>query len=171
MHGPEWAKDTVYLFGLRPDFARAWAVHRARRVDDGTALALLADPAFDPSVEVLLPGDAPDGYAPGDPPVPAVVEVVDYAPERIVVRAGLSAPGWLVLGEWDYPGWQARVDGRRQEIYRADYALRAVPLATGDHVVEFRYQPASVYLGAVVSVTTLAAVAVLIWVLDRRRER
>jgi hypothetical protein len=171
MQGQEWAKDTVYLFRLKPDFPRAWVVHRGRRVDDATALALLADPAFDPSVEVLLLSDAPDRYAPGGSPSPPVVEIVDDAPERIVVRADVSAPGWLVLGEWHYPGWQARVDGRRQGVYRANYGLRAVPLTAGEQVIEFRYRPASVYAGAAISITTLAAVVLLMLVLGRRQKK
>jgi len=162
MRGQEWAKDTVYAFRLEPDFPRAWVVHQARRVGEDVALALLADPEFDPLAEVLLPQDAPNESAAGNPSSLPVVEVTQYAPERIVVRADVSAPGWLVLGEWDYPGWQARVDGRRQAIYRADVGLRAVPVAAGQHLVEFRFRPASVHVGAAISLLALAASLALI---------
>ena len=61
MRGDEWAKNTVYLHRIEPRFDRAWVVHRARVVEDGEALALLADPAFDPFAEVLL-SSAPAGF-------------------------------------------------------------------------------------------------------------
>jgi len=88
--------------------------------------------------------------------LPALIEVA-YAPESIIVAADLPAPGWLVLGEWFYPGWRVWVDGARTDIYRADYGLRAVPLPPGPHRVEFRYRPLSVYLGGGISLLVLAA--------------
>ena len=175
MRGQEWAKDTVYAFRLQPDFGRAWVVHRARVVEDETALAILADPAFDPFVEALLAPGASEGYeqdavtASRDPAFPdrgfpdrgfPGVEVTRYAPERIEVRADTAAPGWLILGEWHYPGWRASVDGKGQAIYRAYYGLRAVPLAAGSHTIVFRFRPLTVYLGGAISVVSLAAAAV-----------
>jgi uncharacterized membrane protein YfhO len=139
-------------------------------VGDGAALALLADPAYDPSVEVLLPEGAPEGTAAAGSLSTSTAEVTSYAPERIVVHADASAPGWLVLGEWTYPGWQAWVDGRRVKIHRAHYALRAVPLAAGSHVIEFRYRPLTVYAGAATSVVTVFAVGIVGVFLRRQKK-
>jgi hypothetical protein len=169
MQGQEWAKDTVYLFRLAPGFPRAWVAHDEQRVEDEAALAALADPAFDPFARALLEPDAPGGFVSDGSPSPALVEVASYAPERIVVHAQLEAPGWLVLGEWDYPGWQARVNGQRQAIYRATYGLRAVPLEAGAHTVEFQYQPKSVYLGAAISLVSLGVVVIVVGVYWGRR--
>jgi hypothetical protein len=167
MLGDEWAKNTVYLHRIEPRFERAWIVHRARVVEDGEALALLADPAFDPFAEVLL-SRAPTEFAAFEPQAGrSTVEVLELAPERMRLRAELAAPGWLVLGEWHYPGWQARVDGDKQSIYRADYGLRAVPLGAGAHEVEFVYRPAALYAGAALSALTLLA-AVVLWAVKVR---
>ncbi len=174
MLGQEWAKNTVYVHRLEADSPRmgggvpsppsdrAWLVGQARRVTDAEALTILADPAFDPYAEVLLAEAASEAeiaqVADAKGQVwranPGAVQV-EYKPERISVQAALSAPGWLVMGEWSYPGWQVFVDGRRQTVYRADYALRAVPLAAGTHQVVFRYRPASFYLGSAVSAVAL----------------
>jgi hypothetical protein len=159
MHGEEWAKNTVYVHRLEADFPRAWVVHRARQADDGQALALLAEPGFDPSVEILVSRPLPAGFTFDIPDHAAVVDVVSYAPEEIVVQVDLFASGWLLLGEWDYPGWQASVDGERQAMYRVDYGLRAVPLETGRHRIVFRYRPTSFYAGAAISAVTLFALA------------
>jgi uncharacterized membrane protein YfhO len=87
-----------------------------------------------------------------------------YAPEEIMVEADLSVPGWLVLGEWYYPGWQAWANGREQPIYRADYGLRAIPLAAGIHEVMLRYRPRSLYLGGALSLLTVAGlILVFAW--------
>jgi uncharacterized membrane protein YfhO len=119
---------------------------------------------------VLLPEGAPDGYIPGGSPYVSTAEITSYVPERITVRADAAAPGWLVLGEWAYPGWRARVDGQPQDVYRADYGLRAVPLEAGEHTVEFVYRPASFYVGAAASIVMLSAVMVLMLLPGRRRQ-
>lgn len=86
-----------------------------------------------------------------------MVEV--YEPEKVVVRAALAEPGYLVLSDTYYPGWEAWVDGQPAAILRADLLFRAVALEAGEHVVEFRYRPASLRWGAGIS---LAALAVLV---------
>jgi hypothetical protein len=170
MRGEEWAKNTVYLHRVEPRFDRVWVVHRARVVDDGEALAILADPGFDPPAEVLLSG-APDRFAPEIPSMgSSTVEVIERAPERMRVRADLASPGWLVLGEWHYPGWRARVDGERRAVYRVNYGLRGVPLEAGAHEVEFAYRPVTLYAGGTLSVMTLIVVAVLLAVRPRGRD-
>jgi hypothetical protein len=154
MQGKEWEKNTVYVHRLDAEFPRAWVVHRALQVGLDEALARLAEPDFDPFQDVLVDEPVPEGFSANDPLYPAVVSVIRYRPEEIVVQADLSAAGWLVLGEWVYPGWKVWVDGEKREIYHADYGLRAVPLSTGPHRVEFRFRPLSVYLGGGISVLT-----------------
>jgi hypothetical protein len=170
MLGDEWAKNTVYLHRVEPRFERARIVHRARIVEDGEALALLSDPQFDPFSEVLL-ASAPEGFTALDAePGPSAVEVLELAPERMRLRADLAAPGWLVLGEWHYPGWQARVDGQKKSIYRAYYGLRTVPMEAGAHEIEFVYRPVTFYAGALFSLATLATAVVLLALRLRSRD-
>jgi uncharacterized membrane protein YfhO len=54
----------------------------------------------------------------------------------------------LILTDVYYPGWVATVDRIEVPILRSDFAFRAVSVPAGDHVVEFRYRPASVRYGA-----------------------
>jgi uncharacterized membrane protein YfhO len=59
------------------------------------------------------------------------------------------------LSEIYYPGWRAYVDGHEEELVRANGILRAVRIKAGNHQVEFRYQPYSLYAGATISGITL----------------
>jgi len=170
MLGDEWAKNTVYLHRIEPDFGRAWIVHRARVIEGSEALALLADPEFDPFDEVLL-SSSPAGFAVADVESDlSTVEVLELAPERMRLRTESAASGWLVLGEWTYPGWQARVDGVKLPVYRAYYGLRAVPLEAGVHEVEFVFVPLTLYAGAALSGATLAFAVVLLLTLPPRAD-
>ena len=123
---------------------RAFVVHQARAVeDDEAALAILRDPAFDPSQEVILASGGALAAKAGQPEV----EMLSYEPEEILLKARLDAPGYLVLTDTFYPGWKATVDGQPAPILRADIYFRAVPLAAGEHLVAFHYRPESVRLG------------------------
>jgi hypothetical protein len=152
---------------------RATIVPSARVVpDDGEQLAILAASDFDPRREVLL--DAPPSGANPDAS-PSEVGGGEPGQGQAVVRhlsanrlefevAGQPEGSYLLLGEIDYPGWRAEVDGAERPVLRADYALRVIPLRAGDHLVRLRYEPGSLRLGALI--TLLAAcvgAALLLW--------
>ena len=146
---------------------RAYVVHRARVIaEDEAALAVLADPAFDPASEVVIA----EGEALSDAAGAAdeAVHIVAYGPERVVIAATLSRPGYLVLGDTYYPGWQAMVDGVSVAVRRANLLLRAVYLPPGSHRVEFVYAPSTLRWGALVSALALATISGM-WLIGCRR--
>jgi hypothetical protein len=77
---------------------------------------------------------------------PDRLRIASRSPEAFVVEAELACPGLVVAGDAYYPGWRAWVDGERRPVQELD-AVRAVRAGAGRHVIEFRYRPASVYLG------------------------
>jgi hypothetical protein len=123
---------------------RAFVVHQARVVtNDEEALTLLQDPAFDPASQVILS----EGDARQDEALPSTVEIIGYEPEQVQLRASLDAPGYLVLTDAHYPGWEATVDGQPVPILRANLYFRAIALEPGEHLVSFRFQPNSARIG------------------------
>ncbi len=155
------ADDTTYLHGLTNHLPRAYVVHQVRILKDEEALELLADPGFDPLQTVILREEL-DLELPDSATAESTVEVLDYGSNRIVLEAEAAARGLLVLSEVYYPGWRAYVDGQETRIYRADHALRAIPLESGWHRVEIVYESLSFKAGLVISaiaVTTLGGAA------------
>ncbi len=80
--------------------------------------------------------------------------ILEYQNQRVLCEVESNSPGYLVLLDSYYPGWQAYVDGKEARILAANYAFRAVEVRAGKHRVEFRYRPRSFYAG--LSVTCLA---------------
>ena len=75
-------------------------------------------------------------------------------------------PAYLVLTDSYNEEWHVRVDGKPVPMLRANLIFRAVALEPGSHRVIFRYQPRSLYWGALITLVTAAAIGLFIW---RRR--
>ena len=147
----------VKIYEVLDALPRAHVVHQAQVLaDDEAALAALADPTFDPAQTVVLAdGQAIEAHPAGQPQV----TVETYTPHEIAIRASLDAPGYLVLSDAWYPGWQATVDGQSTDIARANVHFRAVYLPAGVHAVRFVYRPTSYYLGLGISVLAIMGLA------------
>jgi hypothetical protein len=171
---------------------RAFIVHRAVVAgDDETALALMQDAAFDPATEIVLAaderkrqlvgvlgeqaigewkrqlvgvfGEQTSASVPGPPKqVSASTRVISYKPEAVEIEAELAAPGYLVLTDAWYPGWEATVDGEPAPIQRADLLFRAVALDAGRHRIVFTFRPVSLRIGAGVSLAGLVGLIVVV---------
>ncbi len=146
---------------------RAFVVHQARVIhDDEGIIAAMQEESFVPDREVILNRDTTCRASTQGPAVTTegeggkdLVSILSYEPERVSIEAALESPGYLVLTDAYYPGWQALVDSQPAEILRADYYFRAVYLPRGEHVVEFIYDPVLFRIGLVVSLMSLLFVA------------
>jgi len=86
----------------------------------------------------------------------------------IAIDVTLPRPMYAVLSEAYYPGWHGFVDGSPVPVYRADFALMAAPVPAGSHRLEFRYSPASVRLGTLLSIVGAAGFVITAAVTRRR---
>ncbi len=68
------------------------------------------------------------------------VEIVSYMPNKVTIHVESSAPALLFLSDTFYPQWLATLNGKKTEIFRADYAFRAVEVPKGKSTVEFIYR-------------------------------
>ncbi len=73
------------------------------------------------------------------------------------LRIQTRKPALLVVSDLYYPGWRALLDGSDWPIFRADYLFRAVLIPSGQHIVEFKYQPWSFALGSTLFLITFSA--------------
>jgi hypothetical protein len=85
--------------------------------------------------------------------------VTHEIPTDVTISAAMENRGLLVLADnWDV-GWQAYIDGIKTRVLRTDHALRGVVVPSGNHTIEFRFEPASMQLGIWVSGVAAASVA------------
>jgi hypothetical protein len=130
---------------------RAFMVHRFEVVPEQGALDAMRMHAFDPGQEVLLER-APSGITlPANGTARGSAVVVSHNANEVAIHTESEADSILVLTESFYPGWVAEVDGKREDILRADYVFRALPLSAGTHDISFRFRPWSFRVGVAVS--------------------
>ncbi len=156
-----YADDQIRVLENTAAFPRAFVVPSARVAPSlGKALNEMVHQPFQPNQEVILSDDPATQAAvvQGQRGGQGRATVTSYSANDVRVHASASGDAWLVLSDTYYPGWSVTVDGRPSTVLRGDVLFRVVPVPAGEHDVEFRFEPASVKLGLLIS--GLAAVLV-----------
>jgi hypothetical protein len=151
---------------------RAFVVNRAEVAESGAqSLERVTDSTFDFRKSVVLEEMPVDWAEPPEGASNAVVQIVEYQPNRVQLEVETSADGLLVLSDTYASGWEALVDGQATRVYIADHAFRAVVVPAGTHQVEFAYKPLAFKIGLGISLLTLGSmsIAVVKVLLVRRR--
>jgi hypothetical protein len=96
---------------------------------------------------------------------------VRWEPElREFTLDGGQSSGRFVLIEQFYPGWRALVDGHSVPIERWNGAFQSIAVPAGSHAVRFEYRPASVMLGAAISIVSVLGFATWLLGFGRRED-
>ncbi len=87
----------------------------------------------------------------------AAADIVAYEADRVVIHPPSNTPGVLVLTDQYFPGWRAWADGEPRAIEPVWNSFRGVRLTGREKEVVFRYRPMSQYLGAAITMCSIAA--------------
>lgn len=97
--------------------------------------------------------------------------ITSYNLNSIALNVSASRNAILVLSEIYYPGWQAYVDGRPTQVYRANWCLRAIAVEPGEHTVVFEFKPASFSVGLWISGFSVALSTAIVYFSKRHTRR
>ena len=169
--------ETTRIHKLNTVYPRLWWAQKARRVDDRSALALLADPDFDLQREILVAetdaehlGEAwEEGRMNFGEGGEASVEVDRRGPGHLDVRINSTQPGLLFISENFMPGWRAEWTNpdrtsppTKLPVARAHQAFLAIPVPAGEGTLELVYRPASVRWGIAISAVSWVALMLVL---------
>lgn len=150
---PRWRRlgkaGGVTAFENRRALPPAWRVARLSATTPAQITRRMTDdPTFEPAREALVEAPlAPRNWTAGT----ATVE----RPSFNRLRVATDGPGLLVVSESFDPGWRAFEGDRELPVYRVDGLLMGAEVDGGAHVLDFRYEPRSWRLGAIVSAAAL----------------
>ncbi len=170
--GPVY-EDALYKVYENPTpLPRAWIVHKAvEEPSFDRTLKKIVGPDFDPSTMASVSRPLSSELEPEAEASQEEVRVETYLPNRLELVVQAKTRGLLVLSEVDYPGWKADVNGRETPIEKVNGIFRGVVVPGGASKVVFRYAPASVIVGAVLTilaVLTTVILAAALWLMRRR---
>jgi hypothetical protein len=143
---PESPATSTYIYRNRLSLPRAWVAHQTipAEADWLAQLAALPNPGDVVMIENELGVNHPLGYS--------SARITAYSANQIELTTQIGQPGWLVVSEIWYPGWQALVNGTPQPVERVNGLLRGVYLtAPGDYQIHLTYRPTSVFWGGWIS--------------------
>ncbi len=109
----------------------------------------------------------------------ATIKLTKYAPDYVEYDYTAKEKGTVVFSEIYYPyGWNAYIDGKPAEHFRANYTLRALNVPAGQHHIRFEFRPATVEKWGKVSIaskyvmnlTILCIIGLAIYKSVRRRK-
>ena len=98
------------------------------------------------------------------------VQFIKYTPGHIKLSCTTSQPGLFFISDTYFPGWHARVDGKKTKIIRADYAFQGLWLTQGTHTIELDYNPASFRYGALLSIVGILSLIGFYFIAFRKRK-
>ena len=161
--GYVWVQDglaTSRLYRNNNNLPRAFLVKDHKVVEREEEFArFFSEPGFDARKTALLE-IAPKRLeilrkAPSLSDLEPAVELKVYEHNRMVIEVQTPEAALLFMSEAYYPGWKAYVDNGQEEILRANYVFRAIPLGPGSHRIEVIYDPLSFKVGFSITMVTL----------------
>ena len=103
-----------------------------------------------------------------------IQRTLDYRPNHLVYDFKSTADQFVVFSEIYYPdGWNAYIDGALVDHIGVNYILRGLSVPSGEHKIEFKFEPTKVAnlntIGLICS--TIVLLLVLVWVFILYKER
>jgi hypothetical protein len=160
------------LVERRDALARLRFVGAARCGSEAEIRASLEGRGDDPGAVALV--DCSSSFAsptgPFHPPASLSPKIEHESPGALVLETDVpeGASAFLVVGQSDFPGWHAGVDGHRVAVRRVHGLVQGLELPPGAKRVELRYMPLSFLAGCAMSGATL--VVLLLWCLVSRQK-
>jgi hypothetical protein len=148
----------------------AFRTVRAAEVKD--KLRIFTADSFNPYTEIITEKDVR---------LPEPLGNEDLKNGTIIIRKEIQGRGWYsvslpregiaVFPGNAAPGWHARIDGRRAEVFEANLFAKGVRVPAGDHEIVLRYLPASFLWGVGISLASIGLILAGALVIDRRAKR
>ncbi len=65
-------------------------------------------------------------------------EIKKYKENEMIIKTENIGNGFLVLSDVNYPTWEVFIDGKKERIYKTNYAFRGVFVPKGSHEIIFK---------------------------------
>jgi uncharacterized membrane protein YfhO len=82
----------------------------------------------------------------------ATIKLIKYDVTELTYQTKTTKEQFAVFSEIYYKnGWNAYVDGKLTPYFRVNYVLRGMKIPSGDHKIEFKFEPKVIKQGGLIS--------------------
>ncbi|KPK12901.1 MAG: hypothetical protein AMJ56_04375 [Anaerolineae bacterium SG8_19] len=160
--------EGIWIYENPNPLPRAYLVHHAETVPSDQLLKRLFDTDFDfyHSILITTPLSREQSDQLSAQPIRSKgqIEITNFDLHRIDLNVTTGQPGILTLIDANYPGWEATVNGSKQEILKVNGAFRGLFLPQGTHTVSFQFRPTTLYWGITLACLSIVlAIAIILW--------
>ena len=128
----------------------AWFVSSIKMVANADS-EIAAMSNFNPGNTVIVDErfkDKINGFSFNTQDSTAQIVLTDYKPNHLTYKFSGKSEQLAVFSEIYYDkGWNAYIDGKLSDYFRANYVLRAMRLPAGEHTIEYKFEPSVVING------------------------
>ena len=79
------------------------------------------------------------------------IKMTKFDNEAITYESNSNQANAAIFSEIFYKDWVAYIDGKRSDIFKANYVLRGLTIPAGKHVIEFKFEPTVYFLSRKIS--------------------
>ncbi|MEP2281396.1 YfhO family protein [Maribacter sp.] len=142
----------------------AWFISQLQPVANADAEIMALD-SLDTKNEAVLNSSKFSGIYPLTYTVDstAAISLIDYEPNHLTYSSKNSNEGVAVFSEMYYKnGWNAYIDGQESDYFKVDYVLRALKIPSGEHKIEFKFEPEVVETGSKITLASTILLGLVI---------
>ena len=93
----------------------------------------------------------------------AQIELIEHEPNKLVYKFSAAKEQLAVFSEMYYGhGWISYIDDKETSHIRANYALRAMMVPAGKHIISFKFEPEVVKTGGTIALTSSIILGLLL---------
>ena len=93
----------------------------------------------------------------------ATIRLISYKPNHLTYKSTNKNQGLAIFSEMYYKnGWNAYINGKLMPHFRANYVLRALEIPSGNHIIEFKFEPQVVKTGSIIALISFVLMMVLL---------
>lgn len=162
-----WNGNGLQIYENKNVLPRAFVVTEFEVLNDGDEIiSTIYNDNFDTSKKIILEKNPPLESQSINNTWSA--EITNYSENKVEVNVKTNQKALLFLSDAYFPGWKAYINNTETEIYRADYAFRAVVVPAGESNIIFKYEPFSFEIGKWVSFISIILISAILIIKSRK---
>ena len=140
----------------------AWFVNEINSVPNADA-EIAALNGFNPANTAIVDVRFSEQIIDGLDNTESNISLTEYKPNYLKYTSNSLKNGIAIFSEIYYDkGWNAYVDGELKPHFRANYVLRGLQIPSGNHVVEFKFEPAVYHVSEQIAMASSVIVLLLL---------